>query len=192
MHIDLAEIPILVISRTWDHYTVKLPENEGDLRTTTIKSPVFDFKAQGCATGHLLAMGVAQLGDGPVLVLEEDAEPTEDLRRTIEVPNDADMVHLNTSCHPRDAQVWWPVSDELVRHRNMLSNHAMMWITQRAKEAFAEANSYAISGHMNSDVARIHMQIERRLNVYGVRRPWFVQKGFLRKDTSFVFEDRQE
>lgn len=205
MKIDLLAIPVLMISRV--HKTPRLMVPSGQfvlngmseegaivdhtpLDVTIIKSIAIDpQKGQGCATGHILASGVAQLSAGPVLVLEEDVRTTPHLQRYLDIPEDADAVHLNTSCHPKGGLVWTPVSDELVRHRNMLSNHAILHVTKRYTESLIEACSYAILNVVNSDVMRVNIQIERRLNIYGVRKPWFVKEGKLEHDTSHEFID---
>lgn len=200
MKIDLLAIPVLMISRVHKTPRLMVPDYnrspeiaEPDwtpLEVTIIKSIAIDpLKGQGCATGHILACGVAQLHAGPVLVLEEDVRVSQHIQRFLEVPEDADAVHLNTSCHPKQGLVWKPVSDELVRHRNMLSNHAILHVTKRYTESLIEACSFAISGACNSDIMRVNMQIERKLNIYGVRKPWFIQEGKLEHDTSYEFID---
>lgn len=200
MKIDLLAIPVLMISRVHKVPSLMVPDHnfseplaEPDwtpLNVTIIKSIAIDpQKGQGCATGHILASGVAQLHPCPVLVLEEDVVVTPHLQRFIEVPEDADAVHLNTSCHPKGGLVWRPVSDALVRHHNMLSNHAILHVTNRYTESLIEACSYAIANNQNSDIMRVNIQVERKLNIYGVRKPWFIQEGRLAHDTSYEFND---
>ncbi len=66
------------------------------------------------------------------------------------------------------------------------------FMTGRYRDAsalFERAHLLYVSHHLVHGWGFL-MQIERRLNIYGVRKPWFIQEGRLEHDTSHEFADQ--
>lgn len=135
--------------------------------------------ARGLSMSHFNVLCTAQ--DLPLLVLEDDAEAVS-AATTLAVPADADVIYLGTSNW--SYRWWWPNMNPqfsatsvpgVLKLRNMLSAHAILYLTNRARDAFAKSayNSYrALNPHVDVGFAKL----QRRLNVYCIDNPIFIQR----------------
>lgn len=135
--------------------------------------------ARGLALSHFNLLSTAK--DLPLLVLEDDAEAVRPAM-TVCVPADADVVYLGTSNWSH--RWWWPNLNPqfsatsimgVLRLKNMLSAHAILYLTNRAKDAFAKSAYDSFRG-LNPHVDVGFSKLQKTLNVYCIDRPFFVQK----------------
>jgi hypothetical protein len=138
----------------------------------------------GCGLSHIKALALATPGR-PVLILEDDVAASDPFTSVVDVPDDADALYLGTSSYGAiDAEgrslgcegaiAGQVVSDRLFRSHNMLSTHAILYISDRYRRAASNAliNALTVDGIApDSGIARIHSQYQ----VYGLREPAFYQ-----------------
>ena len=151
----------------------------------------------GCALGHLRALRLAPPGR-PLLILEDDVAANEPFNPVLEVPDDADAVYVGVSLYGAVDLLDYvgfsnmiaadPVDDRLLRIYNLLSTHAILYVSDRFKAASAEAVLVALA-----DLDREHDKEMARLQetfvVYALRHPLFYQATALQRPES---GDRQE
>jgi hypothetical protein len=121
----------------------------------------------------------------PFILLEDDCSPTEWFRYEIPLPDDADALYVGLSTyglHPQHnfgiPQIEYtsvPGQPDLVRLLNMLSNHAIMFVSKRWTE-----NCLACFENMlNAPDPRAYdieqCRTMRNFNVYALRQPLFFQ-----------------
>lgn len=120
----------------------------------------------------------------PFICLEDDCNTTQWFRHIIDIPKDADGVYLGISkwsMHPHFnkaimAYQWVSVEmhPEVVRLVNMLSNHAVLFLTGRWTEACLAA--YQTTATWESpDYDIIQSRIMASFNVYALKTPVFYQ-----------------
>lgn len=120
----------------------------------------------------------------PFIVLEDDADP-KFFKSSIEVPDDADAVYLGNSqwglqsSHAGFYLKYTKVKDmpEVLRIYNMLSSHAILYLTNDYVEMCKRTTRYCANTHpMPMDVP--FAMIQRFFNIYTINKPLFVQKDY--------------
>lgn len=128
-----------------------------------------------------------RLNDEPFILIEDDVELSEwaDLDMDFDMPADTDAFYLGLSryaaSHIENHSNGWnsyevkDVSDKHVRILNMLSTHAIMYVSKKYKEAVIGQMEFALNTtdlHFN-DVLITHIQ--PNFNVYAYRYAFFYQ-----------------
>lgn len=131
-----------------------------------------------------LALGLR----GPVVVLEDDATETSHYCDEIDIPDDADAVWLGTSVYGLvDDWRKLRLSDEIYvnkptilsehgnffRVENMLSAHAVMYISKRYKSEMVNYMKYQINDFTAPDI--VFAATMKNYNIYAAKRPLFWQ-----------------
>jgi hypothetical protein len=125
----------------------------------------------------------------PFLLLEDDCSRTKWFRYTLPVPDDTDAIYVGLSIygiHPFVPQgypnlvSWTQVSNEpeLVKLQNMLSTHAIIFISQRWTEMCLECFEKTLAGVPESGNYDYDILLCRKLpifNAYALRKPLFYQ-----------------
>ena len=124
------------------------------------------------------ALELAQNGE-PFVLMEDDVA-VKRFDPIIEIPDDADAFYLGISgwgrmnSHSGPFVQWERVSDDILRTYNMLSGHAIMYITDHyidlAKKICYHAG-YNIEDHVDIGFA----EVQRWHNVYALDDPYFYQ-----------------
>ena len=120
----------------------------------------------------------------PFICLEDDCNTTDWFRHTINVPDDADCVYLGISkwsMHPqRDQAIIWmqahqvETNSEVVRLVNMLSNHAILFLSRKWTESCLAA--YETTATWESpDYDILQSRNMKYYNVYALKEPLFYQ-----------------
>jgi hypothetical protein len=145
---------------------------------------VCDQGAKSGATSWIKLLESRLVADfHPFVCLEDDCSATPWFRRDISIPEDADGVYLGISVyglHPMTGlgypQVQMsPVSSELVRIYNMLSTHALLFMTrawaQKCLECVRQALDTELPGSWDIPIARSMADYK----VYALKSPLFYQ-----------------
>lgn len=120
----------------------------------------------------------------PFIVLEDDADP-KDFRASIEVPEGADAIYLGNSqwgLQSSHAGFYLKYSKvkgmpEIVRIYNMLSSHAILYLTNDYVEMCKRTTKYCAETYpMPMDVP--FAMLQRFFNVYAFNNPMFIQKDY--------------
>jgi len=119
----------------------------------------------------------------PFVCLEDDCSATPWFRHVISVPEDADAVYLGTSIYGLDPMTGLgyrhvqmaPVNSEFVRIYNMLSTHALLFMTrawtQKCLECVRQALDTDLPGSWDIPIARSMPNYK----VYALKKPLFYQ-----------------
>jgi GR25 family glycosyltransferase involved in LPS biosynthesis len=130
----------------------------------------FDKHFVGCGQSHIDAL---QSGEAPLLILEDDAQVTEDYREEIDIPHGADAIYLGWSTANKRMTVK-NFSEHLVKVTGLAAAHAILYLSKRYKDFAEGAIKIAIyEEQVPLDVALAYFQ--KDFNVYAVRRPYFIQ-----------------
>jgi GR25 family glycosyltransferase involved in LPS biosynthesis len=130
----------------------------------------FDKHFVGCGQSHIDAL---QSGEVPLLILEDDAQVTEDYREEIDIPHGADAIYLGWSTANKKMTVK-NFSEHLVKVTGLAAAHAILYLSKRYKDFAEGAIKIAIyEEQVPLDVALAYFQ--KDFNVYAVRRPYFIQ-----------------
>ena len=130
----------------------------------------FDKHFVGCGQSHIDAL---QSGDAPLLILEDDAQVTEDYREEIDIPHGADAIYLGWSTANKKMTVK-NFSENLVKVTGLAAAHAILYLSKRYKDFAEGAIKIAIyEEQVPLDVMLAHIQ--KDFNVYAVRKPYFIQ-----------------
>jgi len=132
----------------------------------------FDKHFVGCGQSHIDAL---QSGDAPLLILEDDAQVTEDYREEIDIPHGADAIYLGWSKANKRMTVK-NFSENLVKVTGLAAAHAILYLSKRYKDFAEGAIKIAIyEEQVPLDVALAYFQ--KDFNVYAVRKPYFIQSN---------------
>lgn len=123
----------------------------------------------------------------PFIILEDDADPKY-FKSTIDVPDDADAVYLgnsqwglmqsHTGFYLKYKKV--PKYADVYRIYNMLSSHAILYLSQEYVSACQRTTKYCAEEYpMPMDVP--FAMIQRFYNVYTIDKPLFIQKDYAEK-----------
>lgn len=130
----------------------------------------FDKHFVGCGQSHIDAL---QSGETPLLILEDDAQVTEDYREEIDIPHGADAIYLGWSMANKKMTVK-NFSENLVKVTGLAAAHAILYLSKRYKDFAEGAIKIAIyEEQVPLDVALAYFQ--KDFNVYAVRKPYFIQ-----------------
>ncbi len=130
----------------------------------------FDKHFVGCGQSHIDAL---QSGETPLLILEDDAQVTEDYREEIDIPHGADAIYLGWSTANKKMTVK-NFSENLVKVTGLAAAHAILYLSKRYKDFAEDAISRAIyEEQVPLDVMLAYIQ--KDFNVYAVRKPYFIQ-----------------
>jgi GR25 family glycosyltransferase involved in LPS biosynthesis len=132
----------------------------------------FDKHFVGCGQSHIDAL---QSCDAPLLILEDDAQVTEDYREEIDIPHGADAIYLGWSTANKKMTVK-NFSENLVKVTGLAAAHAILYLSKRYKDFAEGAIKIAIyEEQVPLDVALAYFQ--KDFNVYAVRKPYFIQSN---------------
>jgi GR25 family glycosyltransferase involved in LPS biosynthesis len=130
----------------------------------------FDKHFVGCGQSHIDAL---QSGETPLLILEDDAQVTEDYREEIDIPHGADAIYLGWSTANKKMTVK-NFSEHLVKVTGLAAAHAILYLSKRFKDFAENAIKRAIyEEQVPLDVMLAYIQ--KDFNVYAVRKPYFIQ-----------------
>jgi GR25 family glycosyltransferase involved in LPS biosynthesis len=111
--------------------------------------------------------------DIPLLILEDDAKITKDFNPILEVPNDIDSVYVGTSSG-NPYYMTKNYNDTFFRIGNVLSTHAVLYLSEKFKKAVAEVTKlfvYQYQKPVDIGVA----SILQHFKVLAPKKPYFVQ-----------------
>ena len=121
----------------------------------------------------------------PFILLEDDCSPTEWFRYEVPVPGDADAVYIGLSIYglhpqgdfgiPQIEYVTVNGQPELVRILNMLSNHAIMFVTKQWTENCLVCFEKMLSAQDPRAYDIEQCRTMKNFNVYALRRPLYFQ-----------------
>ena len=180
--LDLREVPFYYINL--DDAVERRERTESQLKELGIKSVTrvdairHSFGAAGTPRSMLKALELAHNGE-PFVLMEDDVA-VKRLDPIVEIPEDADAFYLGISgwgrmnSHSGPFVQWDRVDDNTLQVYNMLSGHAIMYISDRyidlAKRISHHAG-YVIENHVDIGFA----EVQRWHNVYALDDPYFYQ-----------------
>lgn len=147
-------------------------ENVSHFKSGTDKYPT-------CLSKAFIDILSEHLNDEPVLILEDDVNIYK-FDDTLVIPKDADAVYLGLSVHGAhptldtcvvDGVKKQHITDQISKVLNMLSTHAILYISERYKRAVIDILNTIIG--WNSDV--VISRYQPVFNVYCVNTPMFYQ-----------------
>ena len=184
MNLDLREVPFYYINL--DDAVERRERTESQLKELGIKTIVrvdairHSYGAAGTPRSMQKALELASMVGNTPFVLMEDDVAVKRFDPIIEIPDDADAFYLGISgwgrmnSHSGPFVQWERVSDDILRTYNMLSGHAVMYISDRyidlAKRICYHAG-YNIEDHVDIGFA----EVQRWHNVYALDDPYFYQ-----------------
>jgi hypothetical protein len=143
----------------------------------------------GCGLSHLKSLQAAEAGR-PLLILEDDVDAAAGFRRLVEAPDDADALYLGTSqfgaIHALDfigafgGVIAERVADGLLRVHNMMSTHAILYLSDRYRRATQDATIEALTKGWPHDRQLAAMQGD--FAVYALEQPQFYQSAILQAE----------
>lgn len=205
MIIDLKKIPALWYGGIKPERKEKLLNTFSSLniKNEFVEPFIFNDLAYACKISHQRAIKRALDFDSPVLVLEDDVSPTANYVDIFDVPDDADALYLGTCVYglvpdwkyrPISHYPIWLGQPEklgiyknLYRIHNMLTTHAIMYISNRYKQYCFNIIEYCVLENLPVDV--LFADIMKKFNVYAVDTPVFFQDS--EKDNYDAFEKTQ-
>lgn len=131
------------------------------------------------------------LNDSPLLIVEDDIGWTG--VTTVDIPQDADAIYMGISyCggHPTEnTHIYYcdvkPYSNTQCRVYNMLSAHAILYISRKYKQAIIdELRKYSNNPRYHGDV--IMSRIQKNYTVYGTLFPIFFQDDDSARDVTKI------
>jgi hypothetical protein len=141
----------------------------------------------GCGLSHLRALRMSTRGR-PLVILEDDVEVSEFFSPVIDLPADADAVYLGASVYGAIDIVDYVgftqmlaadfVDDDLLRVYNLLSTHAILYLTDRFKQAAVESILSSLVDH-DWEHDKGMAKLQETFTVYALRRPMFFQAARL-------------
>jgi hypothetical protein len=182
MNLDLREIPFYYINL--DNAVERNNKVKADLTALGIKNIIrvdaIRHSNGAAGTPRSMLKALEQAHNGKPFVLMEDDVAVKRWEPIIEIPDDADAFYLGISgwgrmnSHSGTFVQWEKVSDDIVRTYNMLSGHAILYISDRyidlAKRICYHAG-YNIEDHVDIGFA----EVQRWHNVYAFDDPYFYQ-----------------
>jgi hypothetical protein len=192
MELDLTEVQVFYINL--DRDSEKRHNLEADLRRFEFKNvqriPAFEDNSQpivGLSKSQHLALSQV---DPPFIILEDDVQVA-NFKRFLQVPDQADAIYLGISQWGlRHGQAGFdlkvkPVegSDDLFRIYNMLSSHAIMYLSSDFVNVCRRTTRYCFEEYpLPMDVP--YAMIQKFYNVYAFDAPLFTQRDYASKMTS--------
>jgi hypothetical protein len=205
--IDLTTIPVVFVCPDSDEkysqrklHMLTLLSNLGFRKISMYKSTTDNYPF--CLKNAFVSILKANLNDSPILVLEDDIDVTPDFCTTITYPSDTDAFYLGFSKHGGSKTDNVHDGDSLVKNislthvriLNMLSGHAILYITKRYKQAIIDIfESVTIPYH--TDV--LTTRIQENFNINSYYFPFFYQSSklgntqYVETATNFKFEKKR-
>jgi hypothetical protein len=191
MDINLKEIPIFCFSGKNEERKNQIREvvKKCQLQAEFIDCVISDKQAEGNRKTFIKILERCMDSKGPCLVLEDDAYPTVWYKYDFNIPDDTDAFYLGSSLNflVKDWQeksvindVIWnydiqveDISAEIYRVKNMLTAHAILFVSDRFKEICYNSLKYNINNFIHSDCIFAHLM--DTYNVYVNKKPVFFQ-----------------
>ena len=181
MNLDLREIPFYYINL--DDAIERRTRTENHLKALGIKSinriPAVRHSNGFAGCARTVSDFLHQITEGPFVLIEDDIE-VKQWDPIIEVPDDADALYLGISGwgrmngHSGPFVQWEQVDDNLLRVYNMLSGHAIVYLSgewvEMARRCCHHAG-YVIESYYDVQIA----EVQRFFNVYALDDPYFYQ-----------------
>jgi hypothetical protein len=195
MNINLKEIPIFCFSGKNQDRKNKIRSviKKLDLEPNTeyIDCILSKNTAEGNRKTFLKILERALDIKGPCLILEDDAHPSSNYCDTLYFPDDSDAVYLGTGANFLNKNwmdksllydvVWdgdidvQPVDsfESLYRIKNMLTSHAILFVSKEYKEMCYNILKYNINNYLHTDCVFAHLMNYH--NIYAYKKPMFYQ-----------------
>ena len=181
MNLDLREIPFYYINL--DDAVERRTRTENHLKALGIKSinriPAVRHSNGFAGCARTVSDFLHQITEGPFVLIEDDIE-VKQWDPIIEVPDDADALYLGISGwgrmngHSGPFVQWEQVDDNLLRVYNMLSGHAIVYLSgewvEMARRCCHHAG-YVIESYYDVQIA----EVQRFFNIYALDDPYFYQ-----------------
>jgi hypothetical protein len=181
MNLDLREIPFYYINL--DDAVERKTRTENHLKALGIKSinriPAVRHSNGFAGCARTVSDFLHQITEGPFVLIEDDIE-VKHWDPIIEVPDDADALYLGISGwgrmngHSGPFVQWEQVEDNLLRVYNMLSGHAIVYLSgewvEMARRCCHHAG-YVIESYYDVQIA----EVQRFFNIYALDDPYFYQ-----------------
>ena len=181
MNLDLREIPFYYINL--DDAIERRTRTENHLKALGIKSinriPAVRHSNGFAGCARTVSDFLHQITEGPFVLIEDDIE-VKQWDPIIEVPDDADALYLGISGwgrmngHSGPFVQWEQVDGNLLRVYNMLSGHAIVYLSgewvEMARRCCHHAG-YVIESYYDVQIA----EVQRFFNVYALDDPYFYQ-----------------
>lgn len=169
----------------------------GFKNVTMYKSSTDDYPY--CLNKAFVDILKANLNDSPILVLEDDVDITKFYHEIITYPEDTDAFYLGFSksggSKTQNVDDGHSVISHIdlkhIRIQNMLSGHAILYISKRYKQAVIDVLQ-SVSGPYHTDI--LVSRIQSNFNIYGYYYPLFYQSSkfgntlHVEDVTNFTFE----
>jgi hypothetical protein len=136
----------------------------------------------GLSMSQNLALGMIK---APFIILEDDCDP-QNFVAEIDVPDEADAIYLGNSpwgsmnshhgFYMKAAEV--AGYQELYRIYNMLSSHAILYLTDEYVSVCKRTTSYCATVSKSVPMDVPFAEIQKFYNVYAFNNPHFVQKDY--------------
>lgn len=184
----LIDFKVVIICPAHDEKYIKRLENTKKLLSTLGFRNIEHFKSGTKSYPNCLSLATIEvlkqhLDDNPVLIVEDDINITEwaNINDEFVYPTNTDAFYLGFSMdggsttlnsHDGPSKIKC-VSKKNVKIENMLTTHAIIYVTARYKQACINQLEYAILNNMYNDVAI--SRIQEKYNIYGFYYPWFYQ-----------------
>ena len=181
MKLDLRDIPVYYInmaSAVDRRKQLEILVKDAEFKNCTrIEGVVKEDSREGCAASHLTIM---QNNKPPFIVLEDDCI-IKNYKPLINIPDDADAVYLGISSWGRLESksgphvMIDPVNDELIRIHNMLSTHAMLFLSDKYCSMCEQVAEFSARNSEHIDIG--YAEIHKYFNVYAFNDPMFYQSS---------------
>lgn len=196
-------------------YVINIPEQEVrrshmsallsglQIKHTFIEGATGVGKIRGCALSHLRA--IDESGDPPFMVFEDDVSLVWKDAVLPHIPRKADVIYLGTNingCMPNTIEnkekfghrslaglaLATDFDEIYVRLHSMVSAHAILFLSNRAKKRFFKQLRIAHRRKTPLDVRYAYLMTE--LNVYALKTPMFVESMKLQVESKSLEERR--
>ena len=199
-NLNLRDIPTVVVGRLSDkkrHNHMQSLTKELKLNAQFPDGVTASPNFVGCGISHIRACSQNGI-QAPFLLLEDDVVQSPAYSPDLEVPADADMVFLGTTSYGlapnldgralEFAAITEYHNDTFARVHNMLGAHALLFVTERAREAYARASAEYITERFRPhDIALV--DLAKELNFYTLIKPSFYQATIMQaKDKKWPAE----
>jgi hypothetical protein len=185
MKIDLREIPVVWINldsakKNAEDMERRLSEHgfkNTHRKSACVIAPPPDTPKElahyrGCGQSHIDILDNKEYST-PLLILEDDAEFTQDFNPVIDIPDDTDGIYLGIS-HGNQFYKTKRFNQDYLKIGGILATHAILYVSERYKEIMSSvAKSFIYQYNRPWDLGSASLQ--GHLNVYTPNRPFFYQ-----------------
>jgi hypothetical protein len=194
MIFDIRNVPVFYISMDHDIAQHKYVEgwlsDHGFTSVTRLPGVKNGVKRMGVALAHKNALEhCLRAVEGPFIILEGDVAPWV-IPDRVEIPDHADAFYLGASRwglkngHGVKNIAVESYSENVLRIRNMLAAHGVLYMSSKYVEFLIKAIDVMIAMGTNQDKARAETQ--KYWNIYGLAQPAVYQTGIYLPDTRIV------